>query len=341
MKLKIELQIPDSIVIGQEIVIQIDTETQKLNFVIRNDNQVQQKLSSHSSFQEFMMEIIREKAANENLRTTEAYQSALNSFNKFVKGRNLALSEISRSVIEGYEAYLRKIPVCMNTVSFYMRILKAVYKRAVSQKLIADNDPFRNVYTGVARTRKRALDVNVVRQIRGVLPVDEDERLAKDLFLFSFYTRGMSFVDMAYLKKTDVRNGVLRYTRRKTGQIISVKWEAAMQEIVDSHVSYNDFYLLPIIKKLGRSERSQYRYAQYQVNKSLKRLGQRMMLPCDLTMYVARHSWASIAKSVDVPLSVISEAMGHSSEKMTSIYLKSLDEWRIHHENERIIHMLQ
>ena len=341
MDIKIELLIPNRNVQEQEIIIKIDMSNYQIQYINGQTSLPLANSEKQISFQDFIYKIIKEKKSNGNLRTAEAYQSALNSFNRFIQDRPMPLNEIDCIVMEDYEAYLKKTSVCMNTVSFYMRIIKAVYKRAVSLKMITDNSPFKNVYTGVAKTRKRALDVNTIRQIKSLSLIDDEERLARDLFLFSFYTRGMSFVDMAFLQKKDVNNGLLTYKRRKTGQLITVKWESAMQEIVDNLHSYNDTYLLPIIKRVGRNERSQYKYMQYMVNKSLNTVGKRLMLPCVLTMYVARHSWASIAKSADVPLSIISEAMGHSSEKMTRIYLKSMDEWKIHYENERVIHLVQ
>ncbi len=340
MKLIIEMSIPGISSSEQELRMFVDMGN-KMNDITNCVIQPVIQPDTQQTLQSFMQGIIKEKRENENRRTAEAYQSALNSFNKFTEGRQMPFSQIDSSVMESYEAYLRKKSVCMNTVSFYMRILKAVYKRAVLQKITHDRYPFGHVYTGVAKTQKRALDIGVIRQIRQMALTDADEQLARDLFLFSFYTRGMSFVDMAYLKKSDLKNGVLRYVRRKTGQPFSVRWEPAMQEIVDSYHSSNETYLLPIIKRVGKSERSQYRFVQYRVNKSLNAIGKRLMLQSGLTMYVARHSWASIAKSVDVPLAVISDAMGHSSEKMTSIYLKSMNEWRVHYENERIIHLVQ
>ena len=341
MKLKIELVLPDSYESEQEISMQINTENNQVHLMGIQGNPSFCMPEPPDFFQDFMQEIIREKTLNENLRTAEAYQSALNSLNKFTNGCMIPITQIDGDFIERYEVFLKKQQVCMNTISFYMRILKAVYNRAIYKKLATDKKPFNNVYTGIAKTRKRGLDVDLIRQIKNLIPIDKDEQLARDLFLFSFYTRGMSFIDMAFLKRSDVRQGELRYRRRKTGQVITVKWEKPMQEIVDAYYPYNDIYLLPIIKRVGKKERSQYRYTQYVVNNSLKAMGQRLMLPFGLTMYVARHSWACVAKSADVPLGVISDAMGHSSEKMTSIYLKSIDERRIHYENERIIHLLQ
>lgn len=160
---------------------------------------------------------------------------------------------------------------------------------------------------------------------------------ARDMFLFSFYTRSMSFVDMAYLQKSDLCNGTLSYIRRKTGQPIIIKWEKCMQNIVEKYDIPESHYLLPIIKpKSEIKERLQYIYMSHNINRNLKTIGRQLQLPTPLTMYVARHAWASIAKSKKIPLYVISESMGHDSETTTRIYLKSLDTTSIDRANSII-----
>ena len=163
---------------------------------------------------------------------------------------------------------------------------------------------------------------------------------ARDMFLFSFYTRGMSLVDMAYLRKKDLTNGILSYRRRKTGQQLFIKWEKPMQEIADKYDTKNSLYLLPIIKHSSIEERTQYIYAGHNINRNLKIIGRELGLSIPLTMYVARHAWASIAKSKNVPLSVISEGMGHDSEATTRIYLASLDNMAIDKANSLILKSL-
>ena len=135
----------------------------------------------------------------------------------------------------------------------------------------------------------------------------------------------MSFVDMAYLKKKDLQNGVLSYRRQKTGQQLFIKWEKPMQDIVSKYDTDGTPYLLPVIRDMETDTRRQYKNAAHLVNDKLKKLGERLGLGIPLTTYVARHAWASIAKSKNIPLSTISEAMGHDSENTTRIYLASLD----------------
>ena len=276
------------------------------------------------------------------VRTSETYASALNSFKRFRKGKDLLLDDVDTDVMMAYEAYLLHSGISINSSSFYMRNLRAVYNRAVEKELTVQRFPFRHVYTGVDKTRKRAVPLQVIRQIKEMdLSRKPALDLARDMFLFSFYTRGMSFVDMAYLRKKDLNGSVLSYRRRKTGQQLFVKWEKCMQEIVDKYDTSQSVYLLPVIKPFSKmDERKQYIYVAHNINRSLKIIGNRLGLPVPLTMYVSRHAWASIAKSKHVPLSVISEGMGHDSEATTRIYLASLDTTAIDKANRMILKSL-
>ena len=161
------------------------------------------------------------------------------------------------------------------------------------------------------------------------------------MLLFSFYTRGMSMIDMAFLKKKDLDNGVLSYRRKKTGQQLFIKWEPCMQEIVDRYNNPASPYLLPIINRPGIEERKQYINESHRINRHLKAIGKELGLSVPLTHYVSRHSWASAARSKNIPISVISEGMGHDSEATTKIYLASLDTATVDEANGLILKSLQ
>lgn len=148
---------------------------------------------------------------------------------------------------------------------------------------------------------------------------------ARDMFMMSFMLRGMSFIDMAYLKKTDFNNGYITYRRKKTGQQLTIEWTKEMQMLLDKFPENDSDYLLPIIKNAGTNERYTYRNVGYNINHNLKTIANKVGITIPLTLYVARHSWASVAKAKGIPLSVISEGMGHDSEATTQIYLASLD----------------
>ncbi len=284
----------------------------------------------------FMNEVIKQLKHFGKVRTSETYISMLYSFMRFRNNEDVTLDEINSDLMMGYEAFLKSDGVTMNTVSFYNRILRAVYNRAVEKELTTQRYPFKHVYTGIDKTVKRAIPLKAIKRIKELdLSLKSSLDFARDMFLFSFYTRGMSFIDMAYLKKTDLHSGILSYRCWKTGQQMFIRWEKCMQEILDKYPANETVYLLPIIKTPD-GERKQYRNMQRFVNNKLKDISAMVGLQMNLTMYVSRHSWASIAKSQNIPLSVISEGMGHDSENTTQIYLASLDNSMIDKANELI-----
>lgn len=222
-----------------------------------------------------------------------------------------------------------------------MRTLRAIYNRAVEKELILQRNPFKHVYTGIDKTVKRAIPIKNIRQIRDLdLTLNPMLDYARDIFMFSFYTRGMSFIDMAFLKKKDLNNGILSYRRQKTNQQLFIKWEKPMQEIVNKYDTSGTPYLLPIIQNCEIDIRRQYKNASHLINTKLKKIGEQLELPIPLTSYVARHAWASIAKSKNIPVSTISEAMGHDSEHTTRIYLASLDTAVVDKANSLILKLL-
>ena len=289
----------------------------------------------------FMEEVIVNLRKLGKIRISETYTATLNSFCRFREEKDVALDKVDSYIMIAYEAYLKTSGVSLNSSSFYMRNLRAVYNRAVEKELTPQRFPFKHVYTGIGKTVKRAVPIKVIKQIKEMdLSYSSSLDFARDMFLFSFYTRGMSLVDMAYLRKKDLANGILSYRRRKTGQQLFIKWEKPMQEIADKYDTKNSIYLLPIIKHSSIEERTQYIYAGHNINRNLKIIGRKLGLSIPLTMYVARHAWASIAKSKNVPLSVISEGMGHDSEATTRIYLASLDNMAIDKANSLILKSL-
>ena len=290
----------------------------------------------------FMQGIISQLKQLGRVRTSETYTATLNSFMKFRAGQDILLCEVDSDTMQLYEAWLKGNGACPNTVSFYMRILRAVYNRAVEKELAEQRHPFKHVYTGIDKTVKRAVSLEAIKLIKELdLTLNPHLAYARDMFLFSFYTRGMSFIDMAYLLKSDLKDGILTYRRRKTGQQLSVKWERCMEDIVAKYKdTYNTDYLLPIITNPLADGRKQYRNAIYRVNTALKEVARLAGLAVPLTMYCGRHSWASIAKSKNIPLSVISEGMGHDSEETTRIYLASLDTSVIDEANSLILKSL-
>lgn len=299
------------------------------------------KYSKDCSMFNFMQAQIMKLRVRNKVRTAETYMSAMRSFEKFRNGSDIMLDTIDSDTIEAYEAWLEGRGVVPNTVSYYMRILRAVYNRAVDCGLIDQRNPFRHVYTGVDKTMKRALTIQAMSKIKSLdLTMQPSLDYARDMFMMSFYFRGMSFIDMAFLRKTDLDYGYISYRRRKTGQRLVIKWTKEMQAIMNKYPENPTPYLLPIIRKTCNDERSLYRNVGYSINRSLKRIAEMVGVGIPLTLYVARHSWASAARAKGVPLCVISEGMGHDSEATTQIYLATLDTSIIDKANKLIIKSL-
>ena len=323
----------------QSIIKQL--ENKRVNYTADDIISTFQKQANEQSLFNFMQGGIAQLQQMGKQRTSETYHCTLKSFMQFREDKDVLLEDIDSDLMLMYEAYLRNKGLTKNSTSFYMRILRAVYNRAVEKDLTTNRNPFKHVYTGIDKTIKRAIPLKAIKQIKNLdLSLQPSLDFARDMFLFSFYTRGMSFIDMAYLKKKDLSNGILSYRRRKTGQQLFIRWEKCMQEIVDKYETPLSEYLLSIIKPMNGDERTQYQNAMYLINRKLKEIGKMAGIQLPLTMYVARHSWASAAKNKNVPISVISEGMGHDSEMTTQIYLASLDTAVVDKANNMILNSL-
>ena len=290
----------------------------------------------------YMENVIAQLQRQGQYRTGETYHTTLNSFRRFRDNIDLHFEELDSALLLAYEAHLKingKVP---NSISFYMKKLRAVYNRAVEEGLVGNQNPVKRVFTSSEKTVKRAIPIKYIRQLKELdLSHSSSKCFARDMFLFSFYTRGMSFVDIAYLQKKDLKSGMLTYRRKKTGQLLSMHWEPCMQKIAEQYTPQRPSpYLLSIIRKPNEDTRKQYHNALTLINRNLKEIGKDIGLTLPLTMYVARHSWASIARDEGIPVSVISEGMGHDSEKTTRIYLASLRTEVIDKANRKILKLL-
>ena len=276
----------------------------------------------------FIHGMVAKKLRIGRLGTAKTYRDALMSFSRFRNGEDLTIDALDAETMNLYEAWLKGRGVKRNSSSCYLRTLRTLYRKAVETGLTTDKHIFRHVFTGFAKTAKRAIPLGSLRAIRQ-LQLSEGSAIAfaRDLFMLIVYLQGISFVDLAYLKKDDIRNGQLHYSRKKTGQELAVSWEPAMQDIVDNyaHLTKGSPYLLPIITKTDGTERRQYERMEHKVNYYLKKIGTMVGLQASLTTYTGRHTWASILRDMGTSLSVISKGLGHESLKTTQIYLSSID----------------
>lgn len=288
----------------------------------------------------YMERQIREREEIGHLGTVNSYRSTMRRVLAFMEGdRSLMFDEINVRWLNRFRLYLQKTDIATNTLNFYMRVLRTIYNRAMKEGVAGTDplSPFREISLTHAETVKRAIDRKYIRKIssadlRAHPKLDE----ARDLFLFSFYCRGMSFVDISFLKKEDIKGDMLYYKRSKTGHPLQIKIEKPLAALIEKYPTESE-YILPILNPEKGSLYTQYRSALKRFNSQLKKLSDYLELPMPLTTYVARHTWATMAKKSGIPVSVISEALGHSSEKVTYTYLARLDHTIIDTANKQVI----
>ena len=314
------------------------------------------KKTSESLFQ-FMNLLIALLLKNGQYRTSLHYKATLNSFKRYRDNKDIALREIDADVMRSYEAYLHHTAeVCSNTSSFYLRILRATYNKAVAKGLTPQQHPFNDVYTGIAQTSKRAIpakDVSQIKRLESVKYLTPKEEIARDTFLMSFYLRGISFIDLAHLRKSDLKEGYLHYTRSKTGQRLTIRWEQEMQKLLEKYQAQtaSSPYLFPFLVDDGNNSKDKiidknqkevrlYHNAEARISYHLRKLGTKIGIKGKLTLYVARHSWATAARDNHVSISVISQALGHHSETTTQIYLRSIKSSEVDDANAKILAVL-
>ena len=296
------------------------------------------RVTKENNLCRYMENVILRLLKLNHIGTANNYRAALGSFKRFSNGEDIMLEAIDHVLMEDYQSYLKHQELAPNSISFYMRILRAVYNRAVEEELMQDRKPFRNVFTGMEKTVKRAISLSDIKRIKSLeLSSRPNLEFARDIFLFLFYCRGMSFIDAAFLKKTDVRNGVLSYRRHKTGQLLHIKMVNQICELIERYTDKESPYLLPVIAVPDNDGRTQYESALRRINNALKTIATMVNLKIPLTTYVSRHAWATIAKSKNISVNVISDALGHDSISTTQIYLASIDTSTIDRANELVI----
>ena len=281
------------------------------------------------------------------------YLTAARSFTKFIGRSDWLFSDMTAEELESYQRWLLGRNICLNTCSAYMRALRAMHHRALP---VLNAAPFSKVFTGRTKTEKRCISQSEILQLKA-LPLQPGGSLsfARDIFLFSFYAMGMPFVDIAYLKKSQLRNGCIYYARHKTGQQIQVALLPAMLEIIRRYEQGDSEFVFPILSgkvedsvsssSVSSSSVSAQLHRQYtarlrQYNYNLHQVSKMLGLAKPLSSYVVRHSWASIAYLHHLDISLISKALGHTKSSTTFIYIKSLFDSDLFEANQTLMEVL-
>lgn len=301
------------------------------------------------SLLDMLSTIIQELRANGQWGTAHVYRSAMNSFSTFNEHRDVMFGKLTPDLLKHFEIYLRQRRCSWNTVSTYMKVLRSAYNRAVDIGSAAYVPRlFKHVHTGVTADRKRALEAadigNLLCEAENTLPCQKlpaGLQTTKIIFALMFLLRGIPFVDIAYMLKTDVQGGVLRYRRRKTGRPLVVKLTPEAMRLLQMVMNKNadSPYLFPF---LSNPEGTEAAYREYQ--KALRTFNHRLCLlkkymksEAHLSSYTIRHTWATMAYYCEIHPGIISEAMGHSSIQVTETYLKPFQNQKIDDANTEVI----
>lgn len=258
----------------------------------------------------------------------------------FIGREKMCFSELTKGWLKSFEDALRE-ELASNSVSTYLRMLQAVYNKAVYDG-VAPLVPFlfKKVYKGRTPSRSRALEQIEFRAIAHAAKMSQSELAqTSDLFMLMFYLRGLPFVDLVYLRRSDLQGDRLTYRRHKTGKQMEVYVDPRAMEIINRYrsVDMSSPYLFPFLTQSGKDEFLQYESALRHLNNQLKWLGSVLGLSIPLTSYCARHTWASFANYCDFDKKLISESMGHSSVQVTELYFKPHQVEEISRMNQQVI----
>ena len=317
----------------------LDLEDKKRPFTV---DDIVNKLTStenSASFFSFADTTVKKLKELNQIGNSQIYGSTISIFKEYRDDKDVSLKHIDQRLLESFREYLIKKGCKINSISVYLRTLRAIYNRAIKEKAVSEElYPFRNFKIPTETTKKRAVRKEDIDKIFKLDLTDrKDFDYARDLFFFSFYMRGMSFIDVAFLKVKDIVGDRVYYTRKKTGQKFSIKLMDKAWGIIKKYndLSERDSYIFPIIKR-GGEEYLDYKNATRLTNKKLKKLSEMAGLSESISTYTARHSWATIAKRSGIPTAIISEGLGHDSEETTQIYLDSFENEVLDQANEII-----
>ena len=297
------------------------------------------------NFGEYLDYFIQQLREENRLGYAESFKGLKSSLILYCDNLDFQFTHIDQQWLKGYEMFLIRSGKKENTIGIRFRSLRVIFNKAVSEKLVKREyypfDDFK-VSRFHEQTMKRAISKEDIKRI-----IELDLRtvttyhspylsLGRDLFLFSYLSCGINLTDMARIRYCDIFDGRLSYHRQKTGKLISFQLQPLALEIIEKYrkpdATPND-YVFPIldrkVHKTAVQIRDKVRKANKATNKALHKIGEKLGIPIDLTTYLARHSYATVLKRSGVSTAIISESLGHSSEKVTQIYLDSFENSQI------------
>ena len=307
----------------------IEFKSQEKEFTATSLMEKVNKPVKRKTVQEVFNQYIRELESANRLRYADMYKCTMHSLIKFNKHLDIPFSDMDTIWLKRYEVWLQSQGLAINTLGTRFRHLRVIYNFAIEEKIVkSEYYPFNSFKVSKLSqtTAKRSIqkgEILSVLNYQGQTPL---ECLAIDLFTFSYLAAGINFGDIARLTKDNILENRLIYIRKKTQKQIKVSLQEQAIKLIQKYSMPDNPYLFPILSNFHKTEQQKVNRIHKiiaKVNKSLKEIGERLNIPIDLTTYVARHSFATVLKRSGVNTSLICEALGHSSERVTQIYLDS------------------
>ena len=258
-----------------------------------------------------------------------------NSLVKYNKHLDIHFTDIDVAWLKRYEAWLRSNKLEENTIGIRFRTLRTIYNYAIEEDIVkAEHYPFKKFKVSKLNqeTAKRALSKEDINRILQYQTDNNFMRLPIDLFAFTYYMGGINFVDIANLTHKNIIDNRLVYKRCKTGKLIKLPLVPQANELIKKYHDSKNPYLFPIYSNRHATEQEKANRLHKvitKVNKRLKQIGEELNIPIPITTYVARHSQATIMKKAGISTAIIGQIMGHSSERVTQVYLDSFDNEQI------------
>jgi len=335
----------------QKAVIELEAENdfsfETLKDRINNDKSKPSTTKS-TPFKVFAEQLVEDMLSVNQTGNAIVYRTTINRFMAFVGNPKLRMIDVDYKLLESFKRHLLKEGMKQNTISNYFRTLRAIYNKAIKAKLIdRAKYPFLDISVKSERTAKRAIMVDDLRSIVALpLPIKSRKWHARNYFLLSFSLIGASFTDLAYITPNNIKKGRLIYKRRKTGKELNIKLQPYAETIFQYYAGSNTKYLLPVLSPNIKEDTMQAKASIAQwiktTNKWLSKIVEDCKLECEVTTYVARHSWATTAKRSGFSIELIAEAMGHEhGNRITNIYLDNFDQAVIDEANSKVISLIK
>ena len=254
-----------------------------------------------------------------------------NSLIEFNGHLDIPFAEMDIVWLRRYEAFLRRKGLAENTIGIRFRTLRSIYNVAIEEDAVSSElYPFKKLKVSKLHqeTAKRALSKEDIERVLSYKSTNRYTRFPIDIFAFTYYCGGINFVDIAHLTKANIVDGRLIYKRQKTKKLIKIPLQPQAVALIEKYSNDESPYLFPILSDFHKTDIQQANRIHKvisKVNERLKQIGKALNIPITLTTYVARHSQATVMKRAGVSTAVIREIMGHSSERVTQIYLDSFD----------------